>query len=273
MDPYKFMKLEYDCSMTDLRKQFRKLALKYHPDKLGDDKKFDILKKSYQKIYLQLQEELELEKKQKTCVKPKKYKAMNLNKNKKESILNPKKFDNKKFNKIFDKFKMEDIDDMGYQNDMEKSSKNREDIYALNKKKVKKFKENKLVVYEDPTGYSNNKLQFKELGVKKRKNFNNNTTITSSYQDYKDAYQEKPISRENEYLKKNNLIRGDYGDIDQLRNERSRISYNMSDEDKIKLKIREKKEKIRERKRKLYLQQQDDEVERRFNQLQNLISM
>jgi hypothetical protein len=273
MDPYKYMKLDYDCSMSDLRRQFRKLALKYHPDKLGDEKRFDMLKKSYQEIYIQLQEEIKLEKKQNSCVKPKKYKELNLNKQKKDTILNPKKFDNKKFNKIFNKFKIEEVDDMGYQNDMEKSTTNREDIYELNKKKIKQFKENKLVVYEDPTGYSDNKLQFKELGVKKRKNYNNNTTIKSSYQDYKDAYQEKPISRENDYLEKNNLIRGDYRDIDELRNQRSRISYNMSEEDKLKLKLKEKKEKIRERKRQMHLQQHDKEVEKRFNQLQNLISM
>ena len=273
MNPYKFMKLDYDCSMSELRKKFRKLELRYPPDKLGDNKKFDMLKKSYQDIYLQLQEELSLQKKVRSCVKPKKYKTLNLNKQKKEMILNPKKFDNKKFNKIFNKFKIEDVEDMGYQNEMEKSSKNREDIYGLNKKKMKKFKQNKLVVFEDPSGYSNNQLQFKELGVKKRKNYNNNTTIKSSYQDYKDAFQNKAISRENEYLKNNNLIRGDYRNLDQLRNQRSRISHKMSQEDKIKVKLREKKEKIRERKRKMYLQQQDKEVEKRFNQLQNLISM
>ena len=74
-------------------------------------------------------------------------------------------------------------------------------------------------------------------------------------------------------MEKNNLIRGDYRDIDELRNQRSRISYNMSEEDKLKLKLKEKKEKIRERKRQMHLQQHDKEVEKRFNQLQNLISM
>lgn len=273
MDPFKFMKLEYDCSMSDLRKQFRKLALKYHPDKLGDTKQFDMLKKSYQKIFLQLQEEMELEKKQKSCVKPKKYKALNLNKTSKENILNPKKFDRKKFNKIFNKFKLEDVDDMGYQDYMEKSTKSREDIYALNTKKIKKFKENQLVIYEDPIGYCDNKLQFKELGVKKRRNYNDNTKVKSSYQDYKDAYQDKPITKEHNFLQKNNLIRGDYRDIDQLINQRSQISYKMSEEDTIKMKLKEKKEKIRERKRHMYLQEQDEKIHNRFMELQNLIRM
>lgn len=273
MDPYKFMKLEYDCTISDLRKRFRKLALKYHPDKLGSNKMFDLLKKSYQEIFLQLQEEIELEKKTKSCVKPKKYKPLNLNKNSKKNILDPKKFDNKKFNRIFNKVRIEDVDDMGYQDYMEKSKNSREDIFDLSKKKIKKFKENKLVIYEDPTGYSDNKLQFKEIGIKKRRNFNDNTKINPFYQDYKDAYQENPITKENDYLKNNNLIRRDFKNISQLQNQRENISYEMTEEDKLKMKMREKKEKIRERKRLMHLKQQDDKIHQRFLELQNLISM
>ena len=39
-DYYTILELTKDCKKIDIKKNFRKLSLKYHPDKNGDNEKF-----------------------------------------------------------------------------------------------------------------------------------------------------------------------------------------------------------------------------------------
>lgn len=267
-DPYEFMNLNYDCTIHDLRKRFKKMALYYHPDKsTGNEELFNKLKISYQEIFKQLSKEEELLEKMKKKVLKKKYKDIKM---KKIKQLNPKKFNLERFNKLFDKYKLEDIEESGYEEYICNKKKSREQLNELQNNKIKKINQS-LVLYEDPEGYIDSKLEYKELGIKKRNNFNKNGK--SNYQDYLLAYTDKPISIENEYLKKNNRIRKDYQSINHLQSSRENISYNMSENDRVKEQIQEKRRKIQEKKRMLFLQQQDKLIEKRYNEFQNLIKM
>lgn len=50
-DYYSILDLKKDCTKNDIKKQYRKLSLKYHPDKDGDNEKFIEIKTAYDTLY------------------------------------------------------------------------------------------------------------------------------------------------------------------------------------------------------------------------------
>ena len=50
MDPYKTLGIEKNATQDEIKKAFRKLALKYHPDKGGDEEKFKQVNQAYSMI-------------------------------------------------------------------------------------------------------------------------------------------------------------------------------------------------------------------------------
>jgi curved DNA-binding protein CbpA len=50
-DYYTILELTKDCKKIDIKKKFRKLSLKYHPDKNGDNEKFLKIKEAYDVLY------------------------------------------------------------------------------------------------------------------------------------------------------------------------------------------------------------------------------
>tara|TARA_Y100000310_G_scaffold155358_1_gene154829 strand:+ start:245 stop:892 length:648 start_codon:yes stop_codon:yes gene_type:complete len=50
MNPYKILGVDKDATQDEIKKAFRKLALKYHPDKGGDEEKFKQVNQAYSMI-------------------------------------------------------------------------------------------------------------------------------------------------------------------------------------------------------------------------------
>jgi len=50
MDPYTTLGVKSDASDSDIKNAFRKLAVKYHPDRGGDENKFKEINEAYDKI-------------------------------------------------------------------------------------------------------------------------------------------------------------------------------------------------------------------------------
>ena len=53
MDPYKVLGVDQSASDQDIKQAFRKLAVKYHPDRGGDENKFKEINEAYDKIKTQ----------------------------------------------------------------------------------------------------------------------------------------------------------------------------------------------------------------------------
>jgi curved DNA-binding protein CbpA len=52
MDYYKILGLKSTCTKKDIKKKYRELSLKYHPDKNnGDDAQFKIINEAYETLY------------------------------------------------------------------------------------------------------------------------------------------------------------------------------------------------------------------------------
>ena len=47
MDHYQILGVSKDASQQDIKKAYRKLAMKHHPDKGGDEQKFKQIQASY----------------------------------------------------------------------------------------------------------------------------------------------------------------------------------------------------------------------------------
>ena len=50
MDPYSVLGLNSNSSETDIKRKYKQLILKHHPDKGGDVKKFQTIQKAYESL-------------------------------------------------------------------------------------------------------------------------------------------------------------------------------------------------------------------------------
>ena len=161
------------------------------------------------------------------------------------------------FNQVFDDHKISDPYDRGYGKLMLDRNDAREDINikktvnsmkgfnsAFDSKPVNKYNK-RMIVYKEPEALPSSikTLRYTELGVDKVKDF---TTFTDNLDatDYK-------IAHTTEKLIDHSMVRPreNYNDIGSLQSSRSRISYQMSEEDMLLEARRQKKEKYKELKR------------------------
>jgi len=50
-DYYKILELDKNCTKNEIKKKYRKMCLKYHPDKDGDNEKFIKIHEAYETLY------------------------------------------------------------------------------------------------------------------------------------------------------------------------------------------------------------------------------
>lgn len=286
LDPYEILQVDYDASLDNIRQSFKQLVLRHHPDRGGNPKNFNIIKGAYTYIYKQKKEEEKLKEKKDRTIEE--YVEIRENDAKDSgytrqpnsirnneiiddgTVINPNNFDVQSFNNLFGRYRVENANDYGYGDEMQESSKNRTKLEKLTKDKSNSnndFKKQELVIYEEPTPISSLKDNYAELGEEHITNFSNKHTNKMRYTDYKQAYSEKEQLTENT----ENVRNQNYKNIDDLQRDRSNISYELTDIKKMKLKEKEKQETKLEMRRRWKLQQTDEKVSDRFNQMQNLI--
>jgi len=286
LDPYEILQVDYGASLTDIRQSFKQLVLRHHPDRGGNPQNFNIIKGAYAYIYKKKREEEKLKEKEARTIEeyvetrendavesgyirqPNSSRSNEIIED--GTVINPNNFDVKSFNNLFGRYRVEDSNDYGYGDEMAESSNHREKVEKLTQHKSNGddgFKKQELIIYEEPTPISSLKDNYKELGEEHVTNFSNKHTNKMRYTDYKQAYSE------NEKLTANtkNVRNNNYRNVDDLQMQRSQISYDLSDSNKMKLKMKEKEEKKLEMRRRWKLQQTDDKVSDRFNEMQHLI--
>ena len=266
-DPYKILQVNYTADLDTIRQAFRKQALIHHPDRGGNPFHFDLCKRAYNDIYkyktLQ-QQQLNKESRTINNLKTERNKqklAPQLNASQQKSI-------HRNFNKIFQNIKVETVNDIGYGHLMEKSSKARDDNPTLTS--AQKFKKQQLVIYQEPEALSTLTDNYEVLGEDNIKDYGNRANNGMQYTDYIKAHSDSNISELANLENVKNKTK--YKSIDQLQNERSNITYEMSPQELHKYQMRKKQELETEERRKMQFFQHKQNIARKFNQIQNYLT-
>jgi len=262
--------------VNDIKKAYRNLALRYHPDKGGSEEIFKILTKAY--IFL-------LKKTEKDNYVEKSFfdlKTQGQNDNN-ESAFIDEDFDVSHFNSIFDNNKLEDIEmDTGYGEWMQtenKNVKNEKNEKIFNQKfnldifnkvfdELKTDTPNKLLeaneqitIYKEPeilpigAGLQYSDVDYNKIGdYSKEFNVNDNTKGLF-FTDYKKAHTNTTLINPNSVNK-----REQYKDLEELKSLREKQNFTMTDDEKKHIEMKKHIEEEKEAQRLLRLRQRDEQL-------------
>lgn len=275
-DPYKVLGLNKDTDITlnEIRTAYKKMAIKNHPDKGGDVKKFKLITQSY--CYL-VDKHKEVDKalyKMKEEVKPRKY-LNDTDGNRDNMYMSKDNFNINKFNEIFEKHFVDDEDDdrRGYGDYMDKTKRQLDDDNDIFTNKFnreifsKTFEDeveqpSEVVKYKEPDALDSNKsLTFKELGSKVN-DFSikeGKTTVT----DYKKAYTKNNFDATKVKYK-------EYKNVQELKNARESASMELTQDEKIYYKKKNAEQNKKEHDRLERLKKQDEKKAAKHNDINHI---
>ena len=246
-DPWSILGLENgDYNIDNIKKAYKKSALKYHPDRAGDKYKdmFQIITQSYIYLLKKAEEKDSLNQKMKKTVSNMKYED-DINEAVENIYIDKDKFDVNQFNKIFEKYKIPSSFDKGYGDLADENINNKiedEQIFGrkfnndifnahFNNIKSNKKKSNQLIEYKDPEALESSLVNLNTTflgGIDEIDDFGSvNASNNLSYTDYKKAHIDETM-----LIDVNKVKYKTYNSIDHLENERSKLSYDLSPEDK-----------------------------------------
>ena len=277
-NPYKILGLNNDDNnLVNIKKAYKKMALKYHPDKVGDkyNNEFQLVTQSY--VYLLNKSEKMSELKNKTSKKVEfvEYED-DINESVENIYVSKDKFDLNTFNKIFEKYKLPDAFDDGY-GELYKE-KIDEKIPAENEIFGKKFNKEvfnsqfdnikskkastDIIEYNEPEAlFSSSGSGFTELGLNKVNDFSANNL---SYTDYRKAHVDETLLIDTSKVKFKT-----YNSVEQLENDRSKISYKPNQEEILRNSNLDRMKKQKEDERLKYLQDRDDVINNHYKKINN----
>lgn len=268
----------YDLDINNIKKSYKKMALKYHPDKVGEKykDKFQLITQSYIYLLGKSEEENLLNNKINRKVSKIDYEN-DINEGIENIYVSKDKFDINQFNKIFEKYKVPDSFDNGYgdlmkeeiKEDKEKSyifgSKFNNDIFNAhfdNKKNKKKSSD--IIEYREPDALDSSfkNVSHQLLGMDSIEDFGSINSGNLSYTDYKKAHVDETL-----LIDVNKVKYKKYDSIDQLEADRSNLSYNVSPEDKQRYEYMERKRQEDDNFRLSQLKNYDKQIENQYNRL------
>lgn len=239
MDPYKILDLPKKYTLEQLRYNYKRIALKTHPDR--SQLKSDYLFKLVTAAYKFLLEELETREVDKPFHELKTGSRTTAKQQQTHPGAGGSGFNVKRFNRLFEEHRLDEVDDTGYGDWMAKSKKERDELAIKNNVGTydsHKFNqafdsqsnnpEKKIIIYKEPEPLSASKhLGFSELGLSQTNDFSgaNLTNKSLNYTDYKVAHTTTRL------VEGGTRQRKDYRNIKELELERDNVSYQMSEKE------------------------------------------
>tara|TARA_B100001093_G_scaffold520328_1_gene614747 strand:- start:233 stop:1240 length:1008 start_codon:yes stop_codon:yes gene_type:complete len=265
IDPYKILDIAKNYDERSLKKAYLKLATRYHPDKGGDPKKFKIITLAY-KILLKKYQQRNSDKIHNDLKKGSKDYIKRQSSNNKQNINLKKNFSQETFNREFESNRMkDDFSDKGYGDFMKQDSidtqidhsKLNENNFNEHFQKLKsKKKSSQLQKYSEPEELVSmgNRDSIMILGKERVKSYTGESNGLH-YRDLKEAYTESTL------IDVNSVDTGKRSDnIQCMERERSRVRFQMSEDDMKLQALRQQKTERDEAERIKYLQQRDEQI-------------
>lgn len=246
--PYKVLNVQKNCNMVDLKQQYKKLAMQYHPDKGGNKYLFDLLTISFKKVYNNLQAESDHNTlKQKFQTKSSDIPTL------KNFNLKDGSFE-EQFNKHFDKHKLTNTStERGYAS-------------FMNESEVKTSKKNyKLKKYQPPEPLISTKLNFEELGVDVQDFSGRNYEHNLNYMDYQYAHTTSKLI-DHDQVKS----RKSFNSLKELETKRSLENFELTDNEKMYYEKMKTKKDRQEQKRITNMNHSDKAALEHFQKVNNL---
>lgn len=261
-NPYAFLKVDQNVTRDELKRAYKKMAVKHHPDRGGSSKKFELITKAYVFIDKQLKE-IERGSADHFQMKRGAETAMGSNdlsggytgghvSEQEKVYIDKRNFNVKKFNQVFDKHRIATSNDRGY-GDMMTGGEREDNIPMLEGSRSELFTDEfnlklfnkmfsdkhqdetvdrgvdnrgRVVVYKEPEALVSGNLNFTELGHEDVDDFTGESGRGLQYTDYMQAHVKQARLINPEKVKG----RKSYKNINELKMARSKISHDLSPE-------------------------------------------
>ena len=279
-DPYKILGLDKkDITLAKIRKAYKLKAAKNHPDKGGNTDTFKKITQSYCYLLNKYDEDNEFSEKIAKPVYKQDYKDIKKINDGYENIhLSKDNFNINKFNDLFNQFRLDDPDNDGYGDIMEKSEYVKDaSIFndEFNKKFFKDFdsnnrntgdeaddadERNEMMVYTEPMALPSSGGAYQELGKGKINDFGG-----SNFTDYRRAY-----DKNSKFIEPDTVKYKQYKSVNELKADRESIRPLSKDElDRISRKeeMEAQKEKLRQQR----LKEDEDRYNEQYNKINRLM--
>lgn len=289
-DPYSILGVDNTIDLNELKKIYKRLAKKHHPDRGGSSKNFELITKSY----------LFIEKEIKSKISSKGYFDLKRgaeqyaeNQAPVENVyIDKKNFNVKKFNQVFEQNRISSENDRGYGDMM--SGGDREETPMIEDKRGKLFTDDfnikvfnkvfededqsddeqetivrngRVIVYKEPEALVSGQLKFTELGEGRVEDFTGTTDNNKlQYTDYMQGY-----IKQNRLINPNKVeMRKNYKSVDDLKIQRSKIDHTLSEHDKALIEKQKMLDEQYERDRINRLNKHDQIYQEHYNRMNKI---
>ena len=281
MDPFKILKVSKSDSLEHIRNTFKRVAKNVHPDKGGSDEMFNIVVEAYREIFKlkKIEEEKSFEQmkndSRRYSSEQKATRSVHFAEDKYKS---EEEFQTK-FNRIFEDNRLGDANDDGYGRMMAASNPLREDINIERNVRSEKelntsFDDQKalntdIVKYKEPEALcvQSKRLQYDELGVENVDDFSSDTIGKQLlYSDYMKAHTTNKLVDKSQ-IKQHKKFKN----LEDIKKQRLKQSFELTDEDRRVIEEQEKKSKMKEQQRKKVLAERDRLSQTHFERVNKLM--
>lgn len=290
VDPYRILELKENFTLDELKTSYKRIAIQVHPDKGGSEYMFNLVTECFK--HLMKEYKRRTSDKQFGDLKHA-FEKFNTRDNferstraavsetsagaKGESWKGPDRFDLEKFNKLFAENKREDVHDSGYADWYTKETKSAVPEFkgasqeAFNRhfeKHVKVANDNRNIIkYREPEALPSGKIQCTELGTSSIDDFSgeNMSLKRLNFSDLKLAHTTSRI------IDPRSVNRKEYQNIDDLKRDRGSVSYQMSEHEMKEYMLRKRHEEEAEKRRLAHLRARDEDAEKHYNKMHNLL--
>ena len=277
INPFQIFKIPENFTLEQLKKEYRNLALRYHPDRPnGDELKFKIVTK----VYIALFEEYKNKQPDKQYLDLRngshEFIARQNNERRQNVKMDKEKFNLNLFNKIYDENKLYTPNNDGYgkwlndETEIKKPPKLFSKAFNLNvfntffnDERANYSKGREVVEYKDPEAQGTS-MNYGNIGENKINDFSSNHNSETQYSDLKKAYTDTFLVPSEE------VTRQHYSGMNDIKNARSNISYTMSESDKQRQTLINDRLKQEESLRQKRVQTNDKLIEDHFNKMNNM---